>query len=73
MLTTGVSMLSNNPAMAAERVDAQPLAHQVAETGRIQIATASNHTVLREATDLPGHIGQNIHCQQDKQSHLVRK
>lgn len=62
VLTTGVSMLSNNPAMAAERMDIQPLTHEVAETGRVQIATTSNNTVLRKATDFPGHIGQNIHC-----------
>lgn len=62
MLTTGVSMLSNNPAMAAERMDIQSFAHEVAETGRVQIATTSNNAVFRKATDFPGHVGQNIHC-----------
>lgn len=57
-------MLANNPAMAAEGMDVQPLSHEMAKTGRIQIAPTANNTVLREATDLPGHVGQNIHCKQ---------
>lgn len=65
-LTTGISMLSNDPPVAAQRVDAQPFSHEVAETGRVQIAATANNTVFGEATDLPGHIGQNIHCEENR-------
>ncbi|KAI1232564.1 hypothetical protein IHE44_0006392 [Lamprotornis superbus] len=65
-LTTGISMLSNDPSMAAQGVDAQPFSHEVAETGRVQIAATTNNTVFGEATDLPGHIGQNIHCEENR-------
>lgn len=60
-------MLSNNPSVAAQRVDAKSFSHEVAETGRVQIAAATNNTVFRKATDLPGHVGQNIHCKQNRE------
>lgn len=59
-------MLSDDPSVAAQGVDAQPFSHEVAETGRVQIAATTNNTVFGEATDLPGHIGQNIHCEENK-------
>lgn len=60
-------MLSNNPPMAAQRMDAQSFSHEVAETGWVQIAATTDNTVFRKATDLPGHIGQNIHCKQNRE------
>lgn len=59
-------MLSDDPSVAAQGVDAQPFSHEVAETGRVQITATTNNTVFGEATDLPGHIGQNIHCEENK-------
>lgn len=65
-LTAGISVLSHDPSVAAQGVDAQPLSHEVAETGRVQIAATANNAVFGEATDLPGHIGQNIHWEENR-------
>lgn len=58
-------MLSNNPAMAAGRVELQLLAHNVTEPSRVQVGATADHAVLGQTAQLPGHIGQNIHCMAD--------
>lgn len=54
-------MLSDDPAMAAGGVDFQPLAHQEAEAGGVQVGAAANDAVLGEPAELPGHVGQDVH------------
>lgn len=53
-------MLSNHPAVAAGWVQTQFLTHQEAETGRVQVGAATDHTVPGKATQFPCHIGQDI-------------
>lgn len=54
-------MLPNDPAMAAGWMDVEFLAHQVAEASRVQVGTTANDAVPGETTQLPGHIGQDVH------------
>lgn len=59
--TTRVSVLSNDPAVAAGRVKMELLSHDVAETGRVQVGARANDAVTGETTQLPCHIGQDVH------------
>lgn len=61
-LTAGVSVLSQDITIEAAGVNAQFLSHDVAEASRVQVGPAADDTVLWQAAQLPGHIGQNIHC-----------
>lgn len=61
LLTTRITMFSQDPAMAAGWVYTKSLGHQIAKSGCVQIAATSNHTVFWQATQLPGDIGQYIH------------
>lgn len=54
-------MLSNDPAVAAGRVEVKLLSHQVAETCRVQVGARANNTVTGETTQLPGDVGQDVH------------
>lgn len=54
-------MLSDDPAVATGRVDVQLLSHEVAETGRVQVGARANDAVTGETTQLPGHVGQDVH------------
>lgn len=55
-------MLSKHPAIKWTGMDAKALGHQVAEAGRVQVSATANDTVLGQATQFPGHIGQHVHC-----------
>lgn len=63
-------MLSQDVSVKAAGVDAQFLRHDVAEAGRVQVGPATNDTVLWQAAQLPGHVGQNIHCMNRQQRFL---
>lgn len=58
--TAGVAVLANDPAVAAGRVEVELFAHEVAETGRVQVGAGADDAVAREAAQLPGHVGQNV-------------
>lgn len=45
-------------------MDTKTLSHQVTETSRVQVGAASNDTVFGKAAQFPGHISQNIHCEE---------
>lgn len=60
VLTAGVSMLSDNPTMAARWVNAQLLSHQVTETSRVQVCATADHTVPGQTAQLPGYVGQDV-------------
>lgn len=64
--TAGVSVLADDPAVAAGRVEVELLAHEVAETGRVQVGAGADDTVAREAAQLPGHVGQDVHWKEQK-------
>lgn len=55
-------MLSDDPAVAAGRVQVELLSHEVAETGRVQVGAGADDAVTGETAQLPGHVGQNVHC-----------
>lgn len=59
-------MLSDDPAVAARRVEVELLSHEVAETGRVQVGAGANDAVARETTQLPGHVGENVHCSRER-------
>ena len=44
-LTAGVTVLSNNPAMTAGRMELQLLPHQVAEAAGVQVGATADHAV----------------------------
>ncbi len=54
-------MLSDDPAVAAGRVEVELLSHEVAETGRVQVGARANDAVTGETAQLPGHVGQDVH------------
>lgn len=54
-------MLADDPAVAAGWVEVELLAHEVAETGRVQVGAGADDAVAREAAQLPGHVGQDVH------------
>lgn len=54
-------MLSDDPAMAAGGVEVELLSHEVAETGRVQVGAGADDAVTGETTQLPGHVGQDVH------------
>lgn len=54
-------MLSDDPTMAARRMQVEFLSHDVAETSRVEVSARANHTVTGEATQFPGNIGQDVH------------
>lgn len=56
-------MLSQDPAVEAAGVDPQLVGYQKAESCRVQVGAAANDSVLREAAQFPGHIGQHVDCQ----------
>ena len=62
ILTTSVSMFSQDPPVEAAGVDSQFVSHQEAEAGRVQVGAAADDAVLGEAAQFPGHVGQNVHC-----------
>lgn len=66
-------MLADDPAVAAGRVDVELLAHEVAETGRVQVGAGADDTVAREAAQLPGHVGQDVHWKETKKQEKAFK
>lgn len=54
-------MLSDDPAVAAGRVEVELLSHEVAETCGVQVGARADDAVTREAAQLPGHVGQDVH------------
>lgn len=63
-------MLSQDVAVEAAGVDAQPLGHHVAEAGGVQVGAAAEDAVLGEAAELPGHVGHDVHCAETKTATL---
>ncbi len=61
-LTTGVSVLAQDPAVEAAGVDSQFVGHQEAKACRVQVGAAPDDAVLGEAAQFPGYISQNINC-----------
>lgn len=59
--TTTVTVLPNYIRMAGRRRYVQFLREQIAEPGGVEVRSRADHTVLGQATDLPGHVGQDIH------------
>lgn len=55
-------MLPDYPAMAARGVEVKLLSHEVTETGRVQVGAGADDAVTGEPAQLPGHVGQNVHC-----------
>lgn len=53
-------MLSDDPAMAAGRVEVELLSHDVTETSGVQVSAGANDAVTGETAQLPGHIGQDV-------------
>lgn len=45
-------------------MDAQALSHQETEAGGVQVGAAADDTVLGQAAQLPGHVGQHINYSQ---------
>lgn len=62
MLTTGVSMFSQDPAVEAAAVDSQFFGHQETEACRVQVGAAADDAVLGKAAQFPGYISQHINC-----------
>ncbi len=60
--TTGISVLSQHPAVKGAGMDAEPFGHQVAEAGRIQVGAAADDAVLGQTAQFPGYIGQHVNC-----------
>ena len=60
--TTGVSVLSQHPAVEGGGVDAEALGHQVAEAGGVQVGAAADDAMFGQTAQFPGHIGQHVHC-----------
>lgn len=54
-------MLADDPAVAAGRVEVELLSHEVAETCGVQVGARADDAVTREAAQLPGHVGQDVH------------
>jgi len=54
-------MFSDDPGVAAGRVEVELLSNEVAETGGVQVGARANDAVTGETTQLPGHIGQDVH------------
>ena len=63
--TTGISMLSNNPAMHIVWCNVQFLADQKMKTSCVKICSTSNHTLMGKPTDFPSCIRQNVHWYRD--------
>lgn len=59
-------MLSDNPAVAACRVEVELLSHEVAESGAVQVSARANDAVTWETTQLPCHVGQDVDCKSTK-------
>lgn len=55
-------MLADDPAVAAGGVEVKLLCHEVAETGRVQVGAGADDAVTGEAAQLPGYVGQDVHC-----------
>lgn len=62
IFTTGVTVLSNDPAVAAAGCHSKPLGHKEAEAGWVQIGSGTNNPVFGQPAQLPRHIRQNINC-----------
>lgn len=62
ILTTGVSVFSQDPAVEAAGVDSQFVGHQEAEACGVQVGAAADDAVLGKAAQLPGYISQHINC-----------
>lgn len=45
-------------------MDTETLGHQVTETSRVQVGAASDDAVLGKTAQLPGHVGQDVHCKE---------
>lgn len=66
-------MLSDYPAVAARRVEVELLSHEVAETGGVQVGAGADDAVAGETAQLPGHVGQNVHCSRQGTEGAVRR
>lgn len=62
VLTAGVSVLAQHPAIEGAGVDAETFGHQVTEAGGVQVGAAADDTVLGQAAQLPGDVGQHVDC-----------
>ena len=65
-------MLSNDPAVAAWRRNAQLLADEVSQTSRVQVGATANDTVSWQTAELPGDIGQDVDWIGNDQEQRVR-
>lgn len=73
ILTTCVSMLSQDPSVEAARVDSQFVSHQETEACRVQVGAAADDTVLWKPAQFPGHISQYIDCQREGEIYSVKR
>lgn len=55
-------MFSQYPAVETAGVNPQTLGHQVTEAGRVQVGSAADDPMFGQAAQLPGDVGQNVHC-----------
>lgn len=62
ILTTGVSVFSQDPAIEAAGVDSQFVGHQEAEACRVQVSAAADDAMLGKTAEFPGYISQHINC-----------
>lgn len=53
-------MLTDNPAVARGWGNSQSLRHKETEPRRIQVGSGTDDTVLGQAGELPGHVGEDI-------------
>lgn len=68
--TAGVPVFADDPAVTGRRRNADSLAHQEAEPGRVQVRPGPDDAVLGEATQLPRHVRQNVHWKEQIHTEL---
>lgn len=61
-LTWGVSVFTDDPAVARRRGNIKLLWQVETESWRVQVGAWPNDTVLGKTWDLPRHVCQDIHC-----------
>ena len=59
-LTTGIAVLSNDPAVTRARSDSQSFRQQILKSGRVEGATGANNPLLRESRQFPSYPGENV-------------
>ena len=66
-------MLADDVAVHAARIDAEPLADQGAQPGRVEHRARPDHAAGREAGELQRGVGQDVHRVRDDQQDGVRR